>query len=448
MNRRDVLAASGALAVAAVAGCLDDASESLGAGSGSTNGTIDLPSGTATAVDEQLAELATGNATFGLELYHQLVESEGGNLFLSPYSVSAALAMTYAGAQGTTRQEMTDVLEFTQGESVHPAFSELREELASREDVPDSAYEDDAKGFQLDTANTIWGQSGYPFAQEFLDVLDTNYGAGLREASFESQPSAERERINEWVAERTEDRIDELLPSGAISYNTRLVLTNAIYFLASWENSFDVERTEEGTFTAADGTESTVPLMETHLESTYANVDGLEAVELPYVGEEVSMVLLLPEEGSFDQLEGALDGRSLLGVFDELSRGQGSVVFPRIEFESSFQLSDPLIALGMSSAFNGSANFAGMREDGTKDLFIDEVYHDTFLSIDEEGTEAAGATAVVMGDLDGGGGEEAPPDWGELRFDRPFLFCIRDRPTDSVLFLGRVTDAGSVALDR
>lgn len=447
MHRRDVLAASGALTVAALAGCTDGALNSPDTDSGATNSSIDLPTGTATAADEQLAELATGNATFGLELYHQLVGSNSGNLFLSPYSVSAALAMTYAGARGETRQEMTEVFEFTQGEAVHPAVSALREQLASREDVPEHEYEGDAEGFQLDTANALWGQSGYPFANEFLDVLEANYGAGLREASFRSQPSAERQRINDWVAARTEGRIDELLPSGSISYSTRLVLTNAIYFLAGWEETFDAENTEEGTFTARDGSESTVPLMETHLESTYANVDGLEAVELPYVGEDVSMVLLLPEEGTFQRVEGALDGRTLLGVFDELGWGKGSVVFPRIEFESSFQLSEALSELGMSSAFGSAANFAGMREEEGGGLFIDEVYHDTFLSIDEAGTEAAGATAVVMGE-ETGGGDEGPPDWGELRFDRPFLFCIRDRPTDSVLFLGRVVDGGSAALDR
>jgi len=435
VKRRDVLGASGGLAAASIAGCLG----SLGLEDGG-DGSSDFPTGTADAPTERLSELVTGNAAFALDLHDRLVDADGGNLIVSPYSVSTALAMTYAGARGETRDEMARTLAFPEEADVHGAFATLREALDSRAELDER--DDGGDPFRLETANSLWGQAGYPFSESFLSTLETHYGAGLREADFVSQHETERQRINEWVADRTEDRIDELLPRGTIRPTTRLVLTNAIYFLAGWDAVFDAENTEDGTFTRLDGSEASVPLMQDHFETQYADVNGLEAVELPYVGEDVSMVCLLPPEGEFETVERSLDGESLLGVFEELSSGRGDVVLPRFEFESAFRLSDHLGALGMPSAFTDQANFAGMNEDGDRDLFVDAVIHDTFVAVDEEGTEAAGATAVVMAGTDGHA-DARPPDWGEIRFDRPFLFCIRDRPTDSVLFFGRVVDAGA-----
>ena len=440
-TRRRVLATSGALLAASIAGCAEDSEPTT---NGTEAGTDDPsatpseepPAGEPTASDDHLAELAAGNAAFALDLHRHLVDAEGDNLFVSPYSISVALAMTYAGARGETKAQMAEALHYTLGEDVHPAFGELRSELDGR----GSGGGDDGQasdGVRLDVANALWGREEYDFDQDYLDLVEEHYGGGLRRADFVGDPEGERERINAWVEEQTEDRIQDLLPSNAISAKTVLVLTNAIYFLADWDEPFDPEETNEGTFTALDGSESTVPMMRRHLETPYASVSGAEAVELPYVGGDVSMVLILPEEGGFEGFERDLDPGVLFGIFEELRSREGDLAMPRFEFESGFALADALASLGMPDAFSASADFSDIT-DGDNSLAIDDVYHEAFVSVDEEGTEAAGATAVVMQD-------SAGPEPFHVRFDRPFLFCIRDRPTDAVLFLGRVADAGAIS---
>lgn len=438
-NRRELLARSGALATAALAGCLDDGGTPTGTSDedGSDTPTVtetETQSGPPAIDEERLAELAAGNAAFALDLHARLAGEAGGNLFISPYSISAALAMTYAGARGETREQMERTLQYTLGEDVHSGFGDLRTALAARETTVDPRSDETVDAFQLDSANALWGREDYGFAEAYLDFLGTHYDAGLRRADFADDPDGERERINEWVAETTEDRIDELLPRGSITAQTVLVLTNAIYFMASWSQQFDPGDTEDDTFTALDGTESTVPFMHQHLRTNYAAVDGAKAIELPYVGEDVSMVFLLPEAREFEAFEQTLDADRLFAILGEMSEAAGDLAVPKFAFETEVQLRNPLAALGMSLPFTSDADFGGMVENGDGP-FISEVYHDAFVTIDEEGTEAAAATAVVMD-------ESAPPEWGELRVDRPFLFCIRDRPTDAVLFLGRVVDAG------
>ena len=434
MNRRDVLALSGALAAAALAGC-------TGGGSARTETPTETPTDTPTedpptnepsVDDEPLAELSAGNAAFALDLHEHLAAEDGGNLFLSPYSISVALAMTFAGARGETREQMAETLHYTLGEDVHPAFADLRAALESRETTEDPVENEEVDAFQLAAANALWGREGYPFDEDYITLLDEHYGAGLRRADFAGDPDGERERINDWVADATEDRIEDLLPPDSISAQTVLVLTNAIYFMASWYQEFDPENTEDDTFTALDGSESTIPFMHQNLRTNHASVEGAEAVELPYVGQDVSMVLILPDD--LREFERELDADRLFGVFEELGDARGDLALPKFEYETEVQLSEALADLGMPVAFGGDADFGGM-VDGDGDLWIDEVFHQAFVSVDEEGTEAAAATAVVME-------ESAPPEWGEMRFDRPFLFCIRDRPTDAVLFLGRVVDAG------
>jgi len=450
MNRREILAASGALAAAALAGCsggedpaVSDDTRTDPGGSGTGGTTTDPPSttteepptGEPTVDDERLAALAAGNAGFALDLHSHLASEQGGNLFISPYSVSVALAMTFAGARGETRQEMAETLHYTLGEDVHPAFADLATKLERRATTEDTDGET-VDAFQLTVANTLWGQEGYPFAEDFLSLLAEHYGAGLRRAAFGENPDGERKRINEWVADATEDRIEDLLPPGSIDPSTVLVLTNAIYFAASWLHEFDPADTEDGTFTALNGSESTVPFMHQTVRTNYASLPGAEAVELPYVGDEVSMVLILPDEGTFEAYEQNLDADRLFGTFQELSDAQGDLSLPKWEFETEVQLYQTLSDLGMPTAFRGGANFDGMVEYDAAGLYIDDVYHKSFVSVDEEGTEAAAATAVVVE-------ESMPPEWGTLRFDRPFLFAIRDRPTDAILFLGRVVDAGT-----
>ncbi|WP_396611757.1 serpin family protein [Haloferax sp. S1W] len=451
MNRRELLALSGALATATIAGCTGD-----GQGSPTTQTDTETttapptqtteppseepPTGEPSVNDEQLAALASGNAEFALNLHTHLADQDGGNQFLSPYSISVALAMTYAGARGETRDQMKEVLHYTLGEDIHPAFSDLQAALDQRQTATDPVDGSEVDAFQLAVVNALWGREGYPFSDDYLALLEKHYGAGLREADFANNPDGERKRINDWVADATEDRIEDLLPADALTPQTVLVLTNAIYFMAGWLHKLDPEKTKDGTFTALDGSESTVPLMQQELKTQYADLPGAQAIELPYVGEEVSMVLILPDEGTFEEFEQNLDASRLFGIFDELRTSIGTLVFPKFEFETEVQLSKALSDLGMPAPFGAGADFSGMVEGGDGGLHIDEVYHKSFVSVDEEGTEAAAATAVVVE-------ESMPPSWGELRFDRPFLFAIRDRPTDAMLFLGRVVDAGTAQGD-
>ena len=432
MDRRDLLARSGALALAALAGC----SGPIRAPGANGDAGPDLPSGEPAVDDEQLAELAAGNATFALDLHRQLASDSAANQFLSPYSISVALAMTYAGARGETETQMRETLRYTLGEDVHAAFETLAAELEERSTTQDPVEDETVDAFQLAVANALWGREGYPFSGSYRSLIESHYGGGLRRADFAGDPAGERERINEWVAERTEDRIENLLPPGSLTPATVLVLTNAIYFMASWQFEFDPANTRDGSFRALDGSTATVPMMRQNLRTNYASVSGAQAIELPYVGEEVSMVLVVPDEGEFESFEQGLDAEGLFGIFEALGDASGDVRMPRFEFESEVQLSKTLSELGMPVAFGGEANFDGMVEGGDGDLWIDEVYHKAFVSVDEEGTEASAATAIVML-------ESAPATTFDLTIDRPFLFVIRDRPTDAVLFLGRVTDAGA-----
>ena len=427
MDRRALLAATGALATATIAGCLGDSELFIGTGDDDLPNPGVLPAAEPDVTDEFLAELAAGNAAFSSDLYRYLVTGREDNLFFSPHSISTALAMTYAGAAGHTADEMESTLHYTLADEVHEAFAALSHELATRE-----ATEDEVDAFVLRVANALWGREGYGFSEAYLDTLQEYYGAGLIEADFTGDPSGERQRINEWVADATEGKIEEVLPENAIGSNTVFVITNAIYFLASWLSEFDPGDTSDEAFTAMDGSTSDVQMMHQHLETPYASVGQVDVLELPYVGGDVSMVLMLPASGRFEEFEAQLTGEAILGMFHELERAEGFLALPQFEIESTVSLSAVLTDLGMPSAFE-SADFSNMVENGGG-IWIDEIYHDAVVTVDEQGTEAAAATAVV-------GVDSVPPSWGELRFDRPFVFCIRDRPTDTILFLGRVADA-------
>jgi serpin B len=436
MNRRDVLARSGALALVALAGCqAPPVSRTTTAEPPAT--TADEPTTRPPVDEEPLAELARGNASFALDLHRHLAAGTGTSLFLSPYSISVALAMTYAGADGETETQMRETLRYTLGPDVHPTFEALQSALEGRETTVDPVEGEEVPAFELAVANALWGREGYPFADDYLSLVADYYGGGVRTADFSGEPGGERARINDWVAERTADRIETLLPPGSITPATVLVLTNAIYFMAGWQFPFDPEETTDGTFTALDGSTASVSMMQQTFRTNYASLDGAEAIELPYVGREVSMVLILPDAGTFESFERGLTGDRLFEIFDALGDASGDLRMPRYEYEYEVQLSKALSALGMPVAFGAGADFGGMVAGGGGDLWIDEVYHKAFVSVDEEGTEAAGATAVVME-------ETAPATSFDLTVDRPFLFFIRDRPTNAVLFLGRVVDLDAV----
>ena len=390
-----------------------------------------------TAADADLAALARGNTTFAFDLYEALRE-DGGNLFYSPYSISLALAMTYAGARGDTESQMADTLHFDlPQDSLHPTFNALDLEIASR---GKDDQDEDAGGFTLRIANAVWGQHDYQFQKMFIDLLAENYGAGVRPANFSEAPEESRVTINDWIADQTEDKITDLIPKGVINPLTRMVLTNAIYFKAAWASPFEERYTSEGPFSLLDGSEIFVPMMQKTAFFGYAGEDRYQVVDLPYFGQELSMTILLPDEGRFREFEDALDATLLERVLGDAERQYVTLVMPKFEFESQFELAETLKQMGMSNAFDrGKSDFSSM--DGNSCfagdepcLFIREVIHQAFVSVDEQGTEAAAATGVVV-QL-----ESEKPDPVLVAIDRPFIFLIRDSDTGAILFLGRVLD--------
>ncbi len=385
----------------------------------------DRPRLTSDATDAETAELIAGNSAFAFDLYQRLREEQDGNLFYSPYSTSLALAMTYAGARGETEQQMAATMHYTlPQERLHPAFNALDTTLTSYGD------DKDEDAFQLHIANAIWGQEGYEFLRTFLDTLAENYGAGLRTVDLVNETEAARQMINDWVSEQTEEKIQDLIPKGMLDPMARLVLTNAIYFNGKWVLPFEKSNTRDEPFTLLDGSTVSVPMMSQIENFKYAEGDGFQAVELPYRDSNASMLLVLPGTGRFEEIEGAFSAKSVTAITEDLTPQQVHLFVPKFTFESEFNLSETLIQMGMPAAF-GNADFSGMT--GNRDLFISDVVHKAFVAVDEEGTEAAAATAVIM--------VEAEPmiqDAILMKLDRPFLFLIRDNGTGTILFVGRV----------
>jgi serpin B len=378
------------------------------------------------------ALLVEGNSAFAFELY-QALKGKDGNLFYSPYSISLALAMTYAGARGETAQQMADTLQFMlEQDRLHPAFNWLDAELAKR---GEGAAGKDGEGFRLNIVNAIWGQKDYEFLPTFLDVLAQNYGAGLRILDFITETEKSRVTINDWVSDQTEGRIEDLIPQGAIDALTRLVLTNAIYFNAAWAYPFDDKVTANSPFYLLDGGQVIVPMMNQTASFGYAKGAGYQAVELRYDGDELSMVILLPASGNFEAFEEGLRAQQVSDIISDLQFTEVALTMPQFEFDSEFSLKDTLAGMGMPVAFSGDADFSGMT--GTRDLCVSEVLHKAFVSVDEAGTEAAAATAVIVGET------AMPGQPVEVTIDRPFIFLIRDIQTGAILFVGRVLNPGA-----
>ncbi len=377
-----------------------------------------------------LQKLAADNRAFAFNLYQQM-RSQDGNLFYSPHSISVALAMTYAGARNETESQMRQALHLTLPESsLHPAFNALQQALAEREKAKNNEKE---SNFRLNVVNALWGQKGYTFLPAYLDLLSLNYGAGMRLLDFKADTEAARQVINQWVAEQTADKIKDLIPPSALDQMTTLVLTNAIYFNAKWLHQFNPGNTASSPFNLLDGNPINVPTMHTSQRFGYYRGDGVTAVELPYTGNEVSMILLIPDQGNFGQFEHKLTSEQWDAIVKGMNSTQVNLAMPKFKFTSELALNEPLSRSGMPIAFQPeSADFSGM--DGTKTLYISDVLHKAFINLDEFGTEAAAATAVVVGTT------SMPAEPVDLNVDRPFLFAIQDKPTGEILFLGRVTD--------
>jgi len=397
------------------------------------------------ASQADLATLVNGNNTFALDAYQSL--KEDGNLFFSPYSISLALAMTYAGARDATAQQMADTLQFTMPQGkLPPIFNALDLELSQR---GQGAKGKDDKGFRFNVVNAIWGQKDYQFLQSFLDTLAENYGAGLRLLDFGNAPEPSRIVINDWVSDQTENRIKDLIPNGAIDSSTKLVLTNAIYFNAAWQRAFRKEATYDETFHLLNGSESKVPMM--HQTDLFKYVEGndYQVVELPYDGGELSMIVLLPKSGQFTSFERSLDYGTFASIVQGLDSKKAALTMPKFEFTTpSISLAKMLSDMGMLLAFTepspisgdcseNFANFSGMT--GKCNLYISDVIHKAFISVEETGTEAAAATAVIMKGV-GSSPNMEPEQIVNMTIDRPFIFLIRDIETGTILFMGRVMD--------
>jgi len=391
----------------------------------------DKPRLTSDAQPGEIAKQVDGNSAFAFDLYHALCREGDGNLFYSPYSISVALAMTFAGARTETESEMAATLHYRlPQERLHPAFNTLDTALTSQ----GSGQGEGA--FQLNIANAIWGQEGFEFLPAFLDTLAENYGAGLRTVDF-AQVEAARRIINGWVSDQTQGKIEELIPEGYLDPLVRLVLTNAIYFNGKWVLPFEKEGTRDGPFTLLDGSEVTVPMMSQTAGFDYAEGDGYQAIELPYRDSNMAMLFVLPEAGRFEEVEATFLAGSVGAIVEDLSAHQVHLTLPKFSFESEFDLSATLALMGMPSAFRqpgpGGADFSGMT--GRRDLYISAVLHKAYVAVDEEGTEAAAATAVIMKLT-----AALPEATVQMTLDHPFLFLIRDRDSGTLLFVGRVLD--------
>ncbi len=374
------------------------------------------------ADETDVAGVVEGNNAFAFDLYEKLRGKEG-NLIFSPYSISTALAMTYAGARGETASQMETVLHFTLGQKkLHPAMAGLVDDLNRR--GGEGAYE-------LVVANRLWGQKGYRFLNSFLALNRTYYGAGLEQVDFAGATEEARRTINAWVEKRTRDKIRELLKPRVLTPFTTLVLTNAIYFKGNWASQFKKEQTKDAPFSVSPTEKVTVPMMRQTKEFGYSETAELQFLEMPYVGDDLSMVVLLPKKiDGLAEIEASLNADGLQTWLSRVHKRKVAVFLPRFKIGFGLDLAKTLESMGMPLAFGGGADFSGM--DGTRSLFISNVIHKAFVDVNEEGTEAAAATAVVMSR-----GVSRPP---VFRADRPFLFLIRDRATESILFMGRVVN--------
>lgn len=376
----------------------------------------------ATAASGSSAALAVNALAAGL--YGKLAaESDTqGNFCFSPYSVTTALAMTYAGAAGETAAEMKKNLHFA--DDIHGSGAALREALQG------------APGAGLLIANSVWPQSGYRFLRSFTGLLKDAYETELVPVDFRGQPERSRATINDWTAEHTGGKITDILPPGSVDADSRLVLVNALYFKAAWADEFSKSATSERDFFTTGGSSVTVPMMHSVRYADYFETDAFQAARLPYAGGAFSMMLVLPKErDGLSVLEGGLDA----GLFDALrskpERRRVDLWIPTFKAESTFDLASALRGLGVSSAFDdGSADFSLMN--GRWDLYISAVAHKAFVEAYERGTEAAAATAVGMARMSAPYAPEETP--VVFRADHPFVFLIRDDRSGAILFMGRV----------
>jgi serpin B len=378
------------------------------------------------STQEGIMAVVTANNQFAFDLYSELAKSEQGNVFYSPYSISSAIAMTYEGAEGKTADEIKSVFYFPENNVLRSNFAAIYNTLNRK-----------GREYQLSTGNALWAQQDYEFLQDYMANAEKYYGGKAVNLDFIKETESSRQTINSFIEAQTNNRIKELLPLGSITSATRLVLTNAIYFKGTWEWEFDKRDTDDRDFKITSENIVKAPMMymkNDEAEFNYAETRDLQILELPYKGEDISMLILLPIE-DLDSIERSLTAEKLEEWKSQMSKEKlDEVYLPKFEFDTKYFMRETLEAMGMSSAFSpGDADFSGM--DGTHDLYIDAVVHQAFVKVDEEGTEAAAATGVIMGITSVG-----PTERKIFRADHPFIFIIQERKTGNILFVGRVID--------
>jgi serpin B len=383
----------------------------------------------ASTAPEDAAAAGTAIAALGFDLYRAMAADGESNVVLSPTSIALALAMARAGARGQTATEMDAVMRDLGADANAAWLNALDAALAARS----GTFKDDAGQdlpVALRIANASFAQAGMPIEQAYLEALASRYGAGLRLVDYRREAEAARKVINAWVDDQTEQRISELLVPGVLTPESRLTLVNAIYLKAPWQTAFSVDATQPGAFTRADGSIVEVPMMQVGEAMPYAAGTGWRAVEIPYVGRSLAMTVIVPDD--LAAFEAALTAGQLATITGALAEAPVALTFPKFSIETKARLGDILAALGMPTAFSDAADFSGITT--AEQLVISEVIHQANIDVDEKGTEAAAATAVVMR------AGSAPAEPVTLRVDRPFLFALRDVPTGAILFLGRVAD--------
>jgi serpin B len=391
--------------------------------SGCEKGPVPVIADDSQADTEDVISVVDANNQFALELYSEL--NNGDNIFFSPYSIASALAMAYEGARGETADEMQSVLHFPEDSLVRRSSYARIHNLINKED----------KEYELYSANVFWAQQDYSFLPEYTNTIEKYYAAEANNLDFVGKTEESRQIINNWVEEYTNEKIKDLIPAGAINSLTRLVLTNAVYFKGDWVLKFDKKKTRDADFGISPERTVQVKMMSltgNKAKFNYAFIpeEELQIIELPYEGEELSMLILLPKEGGLSSLEESLTVEKLNALRGRMSETKINVYMPKFKFETKYFLPQVLSKMGMPTAFKWpGADFSGM--DGTKDLYISNVIHQAYVEVNEEGTEAAAATAVMVG-------MTGMPN--QFRADHPFIFMIQERTAGGILFIGKVVD--------
>lgn len=382
------------------------------------------------------AEMTAGAevvSNVGAELYGPIAEDAGdGNVAFSPLSISVALGMARAGAEGESAEQL-DGFFGTDGDAVHRSVNGAVAAL-QQEAGPVALGNGEMSEIELTNANALWGQSGVTWETPFLDELRSSYDASMWTADFEADPDRARAEINDWVAEHTREHITSLMPDGSIDQLTRLVLTNALFFKAPWSEEL-IRQDETTPFSRPDGTTVDASMLSANRSLSYQQGEGWQTVAVPYAGDGLAMTLLVPDAGKLDEVEAELDADLLHQVTTGGKATTVQLAFPAFDLDQRAPVADVLKGLGVTAPFTTETDFAPMSSDPAVDgLHVDDVLHQATVTVDEHGTEASAATAVTMGVT------SAPADPVSLTVDRPFLFVIHDTATGTPMFIGRVTD--------